>query len=237
MEELQRKQREEVNECKERILIYQSEWELVENERESLQSSINELEKSQIAEKEVTFNNNSVYKDKFVQLEAEYDSLAEACELLRDELTEVSKMNLQHELKIADLEDRLLCAQINLESKCVELEEKNEMGNSSSFEFDDRCQKLKAVFVARKAKFIKMENRLEQSQRENAAMYKEMEICSHTDESNELRDQLYRCSLEKVAIAAENQCSHLRVAKIINGQQCKLDNEIICYINNNSRSS
>ncbi|KAJ6597361.1 Protein Spindly-B [Pseudolycoriella hygida] len=303
IEELQRKQREEVSECKERSLKFKSELELVENERESLQSLIEELKKGQIAEKEVTINAavdniNSVYKDKFAQLEAEYDSLAEACELLKDELTDVSKMNLQHELKIADLEDRLLCAETNLESKRAELEEKNEMyevaqeqatqlsaelnalrthsdtanarGNSLFAEVDDQRQKMKALLVAQKAKFIEMKNELEQSQREmrklkreNAAMYKEMEVCSHTflnaehhhteklneriaelmqqndaitkkltttqdclnnsikkdskwldpivalceKESNELRDQLYRCSLEKVSIAGTlRQC-------------------------------
>lgn len=105
IEAIQEKHREDLQECKDRILAYKDELELIENARDDLEAKVLELEKDSGEEKAVGAsvpedNNQSLYAEKLSHLESENDELAEAVEQLQAELTEALKLNVQSEVMI-----------------------------------------------------------------------------------------------------------------------------------------
>ncbi|XP_037031351.1 protein Spindly isoform X2 [Bradysia coprophila] len=188
----------------------------------------------------------------------------ENLESKRNELEEKNEMYETAQERVIELSGELNA--IRMESDTAA-----KRGNSLFAEVDDQRQKMRALLVAQKANYIEMKNELEKCQqevrklkRENTAMYKEMEVCSHIflnaeqhhteklneritelmkeneainkkltfteeclsemvkksdvkwldpmvalckSESNDLKDKLYRCSLQKVTIAGQlRQC-------------------------------
>ncbi len=104
IETIHEKHRDELQKYKDRMLTYKNDLELAESARDNLEAMLDDLkkegaeEKQQIVPSHAVDHNQSIYAEKVTELEIENDDLAAAVEMLKDELTEALKLNLQSEV-------------------------------------------------------------------------------------------------------------------------------------------